>query len=177
MGQIKDLIKEATQASDLTGDVYLALDADNGTHKSKNENFYKIFDTLPGGGFTPILTFGGGSTGLIYATQQGRYFRIGNIVFFIIRIALSNKGSSTGAATISGLPYTAKDSISGSSFDFTSRPGAYASLVDHFIAISGGSNIISLYALNAAATAITDSSFSNSTSFQYTGFYFTEQAF
>lgn len=54
--------------------------------------------------FTPTLKFGGGSTGITYSIQQGSYSRIGKIVTFGINLALTSKGSSTGAATITGLP-------------------------------------------------------------------------
>lgn len=57
--------------------------------------------------FTPSLTFGGGSTGMTYSVQQGVYKRIGDVVFAIINITLTAKGSSTGNMLISGLPFTA----------------------------------------------------------------------
>ncbi len=56
--------------------------------------------------FTPVLAFGGGTTGITYGTQEGDYARIGSIIFFRIDIVLTNKGSSTGTADISGLPGT-----------------------------------------------------------------------
>ena len=56
------------------------------------------------GTWTPVLTFGGGSTGIAYTTQTGVYRRIGNILVFSFSIVLSNKGSSTGVVSISGLP-------------------------------------------------------------------------
>lgn len=58
------------------------------------------------GTFTPVLAFGGASVGITYNTQTGVYQRIGNKVTFSINIILTNKGSSTGSATITGLPIT-----------------------------------------------------------------------
>ena len=55
--------------------------------------------------FTPVLEFGGGTTGITYGSQLGRYARIGNIVFVRINLVLTSKGSSTGTAEITGLPY------------------------------------------------------------------------
>lgn len=52
--------------------------------------------------FTPALTFGAGSTGLTYASRSGVATRIGRLVFVQVSIVLSAKGSSTGAATITG---------------------------------------------------------------------------
>jgi hypothetical protein len=56
--------------------------------------------------WTPALRFGGATTG-ITGSQVGRYTRIGNMVFAQGTIALSSKGSATGAASIAGLPTSA----------------------------------------------------------------------
>jgi hypothetical protein len=62
-------------------------------------------DDYEEGTWIPTLQFGGGSTGMAYATQAGRYTKIGNRVFLTAQITLSAKGSSTGNATITGLPF------------------------------------------------------------------------
>lgn len=59
------------------------------------------------GTWTPVLNFGGATTGITYGTQIGRYVRIGNRVSVYLRIVLTSKGSATGAATITGLPFAA----------------------------------------------------------------------
>jgi len=59
------------------------------------------------GTFTPALTFGGGATGLGYAARAGRYTKKGRLVFYEMSIQLSAKGSSTGNASVGGLPYGA----------------------------------------------------------------------
>lgn len=56
--------------------------------------------------WTPALEFGGGSTGITYAAQNGSYMRIGNLIFGIVVITLTSKGTDTGAATITGFPLT-----------------------------------------------------------------------
>lgn len=56
--------------------------------------------------FTPSLEFGGGTTDITYAAQSGFYVRVGNALTINVYIALSNKGSSTGSATITGLPFS-----------------------------------------------------------------------
>ena len=58
------------------------------------------------GTFTPVLAFGGGSTGIVYTNRSGNYTKVGNVVTVSIGIYLSSKGSSTGNATITGLPFT-----------------------------------------------------------------------
>jgi hypothetical protein len=59
------------------------------------------------GTWTPVLRFGGGTTGITYTTQQGRYTRVGRTVTIRFEITLSSKGSSTGEADITGLPFAA----------------------------------------------------------------------
>jgi len=59
------------------------------------------------GTFTPILRFGGGTTGITYSTQSGHFRQTGKTIFFAISLVLTSKGSSTGAATIAGLPANA----------------------------------------------------------------------
>jgi hypothetical protein len=63
-------------------------------------------DDYEEGTWTPAITFGGGSTGITYSTQLGFYTKIGNTVTVQFRINLSNKGSSTGVASLGGLPFT-----------------------------------------------------------------------
>ena len=61
------------------------------------------------GPFTPALAFGGASTGVTYALRSGSYLKIGPRVLVSGIVILSNKGSSTGTATIRSLPFTAQD--------------------------------------------------------------------
>jgi hypothetical protein len=64
-------------------------------------DFYEV------GSFTPSVNFGGGTTGITYASRSGEYTRIGNVVTFRLSFNLSSKGSSTGTAGITGFPFTA----------------------------------------------------------------------
>ncbi len=59
------------------------------------------------GTFTPALAFGGASAGIVYTDQLGDYYTVGNIVVARVRIRLTAKGTSTGAATITGMPFIA----------------------------------------------------------------------
>ncbi len=56
------------------------------------------------GTFTPGIAFGGGTTGITYSVQTGQYTQIGNVLYFYVIITMTNKGSSTGNATLTGLP-------------------------------------------------------------------------
>src|SRR6185312_11896065 len=54
--------------------------------------------------WTPALSFGGGSTGITYTSQFGRWQRYGKFAFVKATVQLSAKGSSTGTAIITGIP-------------------------------------------------------------------------
>jgi hypothetical protein len=56
--------------------------------------------------FTPTLSFGNSSSGIIYSVQEGDYFYDpdSNLVIGTISVYLTSKGTATGAARIS-LPY------------------------------------------------------------------------
>ena len=72
----------------------------------------RIGITLPSykeGSWTPALKFGGASVGMTYTTQAGLHTKIGRMETVSCRIFLSAKGTSTGDATITGLPSTSKN--------------------------------------------------------------------
>jgi hypothetical protein len=52
-------------------------------------------------GWTPTLSFGGGSTGITYSTQTGALVTLGNLVMSWWSVVLTSKGSSTGIAQLS----------------------------------------------------------------------------
>ena len=58
------------------------------------------------GTWTMGITFGGGSTGITYTVNTGRYIKIGKSVAVTGFLLLSSKGVSAGAAVLTGLPYT-----------------------------------------------------------------------
>jgi len=57
------------------------------------------------GTWTMGLAFGGGTTGITYIVNTGRYIRTGKSVTVTGLLLLSSKGSSTGGVTLTGLPY------------------------------------------------------------------------
>lgn len=125
--------------------------------------------------FTPAVQFGGGATGITYATQTGKYYRSGNTVYFSIDITLSNKGSSTGGATIAGLPFT---SASTPAYDFvlyiTTLSSAPASTTYNIAELSGSGTSVTLFAVNGgtgASTQYTNTHFANNTTVRCTGTY------
>ena len=69
-------------------------------------------DDYEEGTFTPELRFGGASAGLTYYERYGRYTKIGRLVFIELVVYISAVGSSTGTATIAGLPFATNASPS-----------------------------------------------------------------
>ena len=63
-------------------------------------------DDYEEGTWTPTISFGGASTGITYAASRaGQYTKVGRQVTLTAYILLTNKGTSTGAASIGGLPF------------------------------------------------------------------------
>jgi hypothetical protein len=62
-------------------------------------------DDYEEGTWTPVVTFNGASVGQSYSNQTGTYTKIGNQVFLSAIVIMTNKGSSTGAAYITGVPF------------------------------------------------------------------------
>ena len=58
------------------------------------------------GTWTPVVTFGGGNTGLTYTiAPTGTYWRIGSVVFFKINFTINSNGTSTGEFRVT-IPFT-----------------------------------------------------------------------
>lgn len=122
------------------------------------------------GTWTPSLRFGGADTSLTYAARYGRYYTLGKIVIAFAQIELSAKGSSTGAATVIGLPLAA---INVANFYVPVYLQAYA-VTGGFIEgnIAPGAQIISLYSLaSGTRVALTHAEFTNGSVFQIVAIY------
>jgi hypothetical protein len=79
-------------------------------------------DDYEEGTFTPSVAFGGASVGITYFDRQGHYTKIGRQVTCTMYIAMTAVGSSTGDATIEGLPFASSNAnrgtVSAASFRF-----------------------------------------------------------
>jgi hypothetical protein len=69
-----------------------------------------LLDDYEEGTWTMGITFDNASVGVTYASNTGTYTKIGNQVTVRGYLALSNKGSSTGGAALTGLPFTQSSS-------------------------------------------------------------------
>jgi len=114
------------------------------------------------GTWTAGVSFGGGSTGVTYSNNAGYYTRVGNIVTVSCYLVLSNKGSSTGAARITGLPFTCVNNAAGYSalsvlplnVTFIGQLSGYANVNDTTIDL-----------VPSTGVALTDVGFANNSTF------------
>jgi hypothetical protein len=128
-------------------------------------------DCYAEGEWEPQVKFNGASVGLTYISL-GRYTKIGNRVFLTGVFDFTNKGTSTGVATVSGLPFSP-------STDFGLFPQTAFITVDNCTSIPGGvfgyltasSGSIQLFSAGTGTkTALTDANFANNSEiyFQFT---------
>jgi hypothetical protein len=111
------------------------------------------------GTWTPVLRFGTGTTGITYTTQQGRYTRVGRTVTIRFEILLSNKGSSTGEADITGLPFNAANLNAFSVYLYSGFDATYKAGIAYLNA-----GTINEIAANGTA-AFSDAQFTNTSRF------------
>lgn len=57
--------------------------------------------------WTPVMNFGGSTSGITYSTQTGSYVKIGKFIIAELNIVLTSTGAASGSATITGLPFAA----------------------------------------------------------------------
>lgn len=128
-------------------------------------------DDYEEGSWTPSLTFGGGATGMTYNGQYGRYTKIGNTVTVQCGLYLGLKGSSTGGALISGLPFATPNasfgSYGGTLLNSRANMGAGAVGVPYCIANENGTVVYLYQVISGAETQITDTYFANGSYIQF----------
>ena len=101
-----------------------------------------LLDDYEEGTYTPVLSFGGGSTGITYSMQQGYYNKVGRMAMVNYRIECSSVGSSTGEMRVS-LPFTVDNSITVSGID----GGGYFGYSSGFDSTQVGAEDLSGYAV------------------------------
>jgi len=140
---------------------------DNGTNNTIIDNVAEYSEAT----WTPVIAFGGGSTGVTYTTQAGWYSRIGNTIHYNCTVILSSKGTDVGAATISGLPFSSKAGVT----SVGTLNIANTSFADYpQVLIDSATSSIRLREVNVAGVAsnLTELNFTNSSVVIITGIYF-----
>ncbi len=133
-------------------------------------------DDYEEGTFTPAVAFGGASTGVTYSTQSGVYTKVGRVVHFCVSIALTSNGSSTGSATVTGLPFTCTASISFVA-SFRAASGFSAGSLDRplFMQVSAAGTAIAVLRVATdgatASSSLTDTEVTDTATFTISGYY------
>jgi hypothetical protein len=124
------------------------------------------------GTFTPGVAFGGGTTGITYTTQTGKYLQFGNIVLMTGAVLLSNKGSSTGAVTLTGFPVA---SVTPPSIIFADGQSMTINSGNLFLIFNNGDTTCNLLYQQTGTVngSYSNTDFTNTTQISFTGFYFT----
>ena len=135
----------------------------------------ELLDDYEEGTWTPVLTFGGGSTGITYSNRGGNYTKIGRQVTLNFMIELSSKGSSTGDAVVGGLPYTIADLLSGTVIEASGASSYWNNIEPDlmFLAFSASTSSNQLTprfqpetGASDAVDSLSNSEFTNSTNFR-----------
>ena len=138
---------------------FSATTSGSGTMTSELLNDYEE------GTWTIGLTFGGGSTGITTTGNTGRYTKVGRQVTVSGILSLSNKGSSTGLAEITGLPFTIANSNEAYSAASVRFNGISFADVPICIGATNSTKILLQEITNAGAvTDLTDADFTNTSS-------------
>ena len=119
------------------------------------------------GTWVPALRFGGPSTGIAYSTQLGTFTQVGREMICRFAIVLTSKGSSSGTATIAGLPVVsnANATNAGAGGVVANYSGMSGLGSAPLLNVGAGSSAVSLLGSGAAATvALADPSFTNTAS-------------
>ena len=135
----------------------------------------ELLDDYEEGTWTPVLTFGGGSTGITYSNRGGNYTKIGRQVTLNFMIELSSKGSSTGDAVVGGLPYTIADLLAGTVIEANGASSYWNNIEPDlmFLAFSASTSSNQLTprfqpetGASDAVDSLDNSNFTNSTNFR-----------
>lgn len=141
--------------------------ATTGLARRSAADTWSTIQYVPATSWTPVLTFGGGSTGLTYSTQDGAYERFGGFVLIRCTIILTNKGSSTGSMQISGVPVSC-----GTVNALSIRYGNLTFTGTQIVArVQGTTMFVDHVDTTLSTTLLTDANFANNTFLQITGCY------
>lgn len=118
--------------------------------------------------WAPGISFGGAAVGITYSTQAGFWFRQGHLVICWGQVVMTNNGSSTGAAALTGLPFAVKNSLPTSNAHgfgvFTSRSNVAAGGLDElmlFPTVGSTALIQRVTAGSTGTTVATDTDLTN----------------
>ena len=130
-------------------------------------------DDYEEGTFTPTVTFGGASVGQT-GTFSGSYVKIGRQVTITFYFEFTNKGTSTGAAGIIGLPFAAASGL-----NFFSAPSIgdirninFTGFVNLYVNQGASTITMGQSSTLGVFTQLNDTNFANNSEFILTATYF-----
>ena len=162
-----DLGDETRRFKDLylSGGVYLG-----GTGSANKLDDYET------GTWTPLIRFGGATTGITYSTNFGSYTKIGRLVYINGVIGLTSKGTASGSFSLDNLPFNVgvilPSTSNGGSLNFHYFSSSTAShLYSYFV--EGGGFTSGLYLAVDHSGELNETDFTNSTDLRFNGVYVT----
>lgn len=127
-------------------------------------------DDYAEGTFVPAILLGGAAVGVTYGLQEASYTKIGRQVTVRGRINLTNKGSSVGALTITGLPYASASRVVAA---FTADVLNAAIVVPLIAVVPAGASAFTVYKWAAGNLALAlDTDLTNTSDLVFTCTYF-----
>lgn len=123
--------------------------------------------------FTPVLSFGGGTTGITYSTQTGIYYKVAEMIYYSIVLVLTSKGSSTGTARVSLPTSITANNLNpiGEVVCGNINLSAVRSVIYDISTISAGASPITGLTDNSTPIVLTDVEFANNSFLVISGFY------
>lgn len=148
----------------LASTIYTNISFDSGAH---------TLNSYTSATFTPVLAFGGASVGITYATQAGKYWKIGAVVYFNINIFLTSKGSSVGNATITGLPFASANDGQVQMIGIEAFLNTYPAGTTYIVGeLDPNTSAVIIAACGAGnQVAVTNTEFANNSELTISGFY------
>jgi len=130
-------------------------------------------DDYEEGTWTMGISFGNGTTGITYSNNTGTYTKIGRQVTVNGYLTMTNKGTSTGAARITGLPFNIANTLGNytvpslwfADVSFINQFEGYGNISDTTIDLLQITNL-------GVASPITDTNFVNNSRYMVTLTYF-----
>lgn len=127
------------------------------------------------GTWTPQLNFGGAHANMTFVTREGYYYRTGLLIYFYGRIALQNKGISTGSATIDDLPFVGLNTIGGVPITFSAVQNlVYTGIPGAQIIANTSQMQLREYVTGAIYNVMDETYFNNDSIFVFAGSYIQE---
>lgn len=162
---------------------YLARSNGSGGHKLITGSGRELTVSATGtaalysaGAWTPDLRFGGAKVGLTYTSRYGYYTQLGNAYLISCAFTLADVGSSTGLATVYGLPATSSVDATGafwvSAAKWFDANANYVSMGAYIFSGHAYYDLMGLTAAGSAWSEITHAAFKAGTQFAFSGIFF-----